>query len=270
MGRAKVIALLTDFGLEDPYVGQMKAVIVGINPQVQVIDISHYIPPQDIQEGAFVLYSAYRYFPEGTVFVAVVDPGVGTRRRIICVRTNQHTFLAPDNGLLSFITAREKVHLAVEVTNSRYFLPQVSSTFHGRDIFAPVAAHLSKGLNPTKLGGQIDDLHTFPTPGQIIKEKGLLEAEIIHIDRFGNLITTVEHTWAEVLYSRLISISIKDREITRISRIYQEGQAGELLALFGSSGHLEISVNMGNAREVLGCTRGDKVIVQYQAPETVE
>lgn len=266
MGKAKVIALLTDFGIEDYYVGSMKAVIAGINPGVQVIDISHHIPPQDIQEGAFVLYSAYRYFPEGTIFVAVVDPGVGTWRRVVCVKTKQHTFLAPDNGLLTLIATREKVLFAVEVTNSSYFLPEVSSTFHGRDIFAPVAAHLSMGLKPTKLGKQIDDLHTLPFPKPIIKEEGVLEGEVIHIDRFGNLITNIEQTWAEILDKGLKSILINDREIFNISHTYREVKVGELLALFGSLGHLEISVNLGNAKEVLGCSRRDKVIIRYRAP----
>jgi S-adenosylmethionine hydrolase len=276
MGKARVIALLTDFGLEDHYVGAMKAVITGINPKAQVIDISHHIPPQDIQEGAFTLYAVYKYFPKGAIFVAVVDPGVGTRRRIVCLRTKQHTFLAPDNGLLSLVIAKEvgaRVRLrrmpllAVEVTNPRYFLPEVSSTFHGRDIFAPVAAHLSKGLNPTRLGRPIDDLHTLPLPNPVIKEKGLLEAEVIHIDLFGNLITNIEHTWAGLLDTGLISISIKDRQILRLSRTYQEEQVGALLALFGSSGHLEISINMGNAKEVLGGKRGDKVTVHFRGPQ---
>ena len=271
MGRAKVIALLTDFGLADPYVGAMKAVIAGINPKVQIIDISHHVPPQDIQEGAFILYSSYKYFPKDTIFVAVVDPGVGTRRRIVCVRTGRYTFLTPDNGLLGLVInevdvgARRAVPLlAVEVTNTRYFLPEVSSTFHGRDVFAPVAAHLSRGLKPTKLGRQIDDPHTFSFPDPIVVKKGVLKGEIIHIDRFGNLITNVEHVWAEVLDWGPVSISVKDKEISRISHTYQEGQVGELLALFGSSGYLELSINMGNAREVLGCTRGDKVVVRYK------
>lgn len=264
MGKKRVIALLTDFGVEDPYVGEMKAVIAGINPEARVIDISHHVPPQDIQEGAFILYSSYKYFPEGTIFVSVVDPGVGTRRRIVCLRTRQHTFLAPDNELLSPIIAKEKVLLAVEVTNTRYFFPKVSSTFHGRDVFAPVAAHLSKGLKPTRLGKRIDHIQTFPLPSPVILERGVLEAEVIHVDRFGNLITSVDLAWADLLQTRLLSISIKDRKVTHISQTYQDGQVGELLALFGSSGHLEISVNMGNAREVLGCTRGDKVVIHFE------
>lgn len=271
MGRAKVIALLTDFGLADPYVGAMKAVIAEINPKVQIIDISHHVPPQDVQEGAFILYSSYKYFPKDTIFVAVVDPGVGTRRRIVCVRTGRYTFLAPDNGLLGLVITKEDIGtrynaplLAVEVTNPRYFLSEVSSTFHGRDVFAPVAAHLSRGLNPTKLGRRIDYPHTFSFPDPIVVKKGVMAGEIIHIDRFGNLITNVEHVWAEVLDWGPVSISVKDKEISRISRTYQEGQVGELLALFGSSGYLEISVNMGDAREVLGCVRGDKVVVRYR------
>jgi S-adenosylmethionine hydrolase len=264
MAKTRLIALLTDFGIEDPYVGEMKAVIYGINPEARVIDISHHVPPQDIQEGAFILYSAYKYFPGGTIFVSVVDPGVGTRRRIVCLKTKNYTFLAPDNELLSPIVAKEKVLLTVEVTDAKYFLPKVSSTFHGRDVFAPVAAHLSKGLRPTKLGKRIDRIQTFPLPSPVLLERGVLEAEVIHIDRFGNLITSVDLVWGDVLQTSLLSISIKDRKITRISQTYQDGQAGELLALFGSSGHLEISVNMGNAREALGCTRGDKVIVRYK------
>ncbi len=265
MAKQRVIALLTDFGLKDPYVGVMKAVIAGINPKVQIIDISHNIPPQDILEGAFVLYTSYKYFPKDTIFVTVVDPGVGTRRRIVCVKTKRHTFLAPDNELLSLVLNKEKAFLTVEVTNSKYFLPEVSSTFHGRDIFAPVAAHLSKGLKPTKLGRRIDDLHLFSLPGPVTVESGVLEGEVIHIDRFGNLITNIDRAWAEAL-THVKSITIKDKKIPRISSTYQDGQIGELLALFGSSGYLEISVNMGSSREVLGCTRGDKVVVHYIVP----
>ncbi len=264
MSRARTVALLTDFGLRDHYVGAMKAVIKNINQKAQIIDISHHIPPQDIYEGAFTLYAAYKYFPEGTIFIAVVDPGVGTRRRIACVQTPKYTFLAPDNGLLSLVLRKEKALLAVEVTNPKYFLPHISTTFHGRDIFAPVAGHISKGLKPIKLGKKIDDLYTSSFPNPVIGEKGVLAGEVIHIDHFGNLITNIEHAWASLLESGLSSIYIKERQITNLSRTYQEGQAGELLALFGSSGHLEVSVNMGSAREVLGCCKGDKLIVHYK------
>ena len=189
--RSRVITLLTDFGDRDAYVGIMKGVIAGINPLTNIIDICHSIPPQDIFKGAYLLYTSYKYFPRGTIHVAVVDPGVGSKRDIVCAETQDYLFLAPNNGLLSFIVREEKPKCIIRVTNNKYFLSSPSSTFHGRDIFAPVAAHLSLGIKPQQLGIKIDQLEQLDIPKPVYKKTGQLEGQIIYIDQFGNLITNV-------------------------------------------------------------------------------
>src|SRR3990172_5235382 len=174
--RPRVITLLTDFGNQDAYVGIMKGVIAGINPFANIIDICHSIPPQDIFSGAYLLYTSYKYFPRKTIHVAVVDPGVGSRTDIVCVETKDYFFLVPDNGLLSFILQEERPKSIFRVTNNKYFLPSPSNTFHGRDVFAPVAAHLSLGVKPQKMGIKINQL----------------EHKIIYIEKFRNLITNIK------------------------------------------------------------------------------
>ena len=191
MPRSRIITLLSDFGNQDAYVGIMKGVIAGINPLANIIDISHSIPPQDIFNGAYLLYTSYKYFPKGTIHVAVVDPGVGSQRDIVCVETQDHLFLAPNNGLLSFVVQEEKPKGIFRVTNNRYFLPSPSNTFHGRDVFAPVAAHLSLGIKPHQLGVKISKLEQLDIPKPHYKKTGQLEGQIIYIDRFGNLITNI-------------------------------------------------------------------------------
>ncbi|NUO07589.1 MAG: SAM-dependent chlorinase/fluorinase [Candidatus Brocadia sp.] len=191
MRQSQTITLLTDFGNQDAYVGIMKGVIAGINPLANIIDICHNTPPQDIFHGAYLLYTSYNYFPKGTIHVAVVDPGVGSRRDVVCVETQEHIFLVPDNGILSFVVQKESPKGIFRVTNNRYFLPSPSNTFHGRDVFAPVAAHLSLGIKPRQLGNKINKLEQLDIPGPEYKETGKLEGRIIYIDRFGNLVTNI-------------------------------------------------------------------------------
>ena len=238
-----IITLLTDFGSQDYFVGAMKGVILSRNCNAQIVDITHEIPPQDIEAGAFTLFAAYKTFPAGTIHVAVVDPGVGSERRPIIVSANDQFFVGPDNGLLTYICDREPSHRIVHVTSERFFRPSVSSTFHGRDVFAPVAAALSNGVALEDFGAEIDDAVRLPsldTPPRII-----------HIDRFGNCVTNI--TRAEK------SVVINGRTISEFRQFYGEGDHQSLFAIMGSAGFLEISVNGGSAAKVLGAKRGDAV-----------
>jgi hypothetical protein len=257
-----VITLTTDFGLADGYVGTMKGVILGIDPTATIVDISHDIPPQDVREAAYTLYAAYPYFPQGTIHVVVVDPGVGSERRAIALRTPRATFVAPDNGVLSYVIVRERVEEIVNLTNPRYHLSPVSRTFHGRDIFAPAAAHLARGIPLAELGEPLTEIITFPLPRPQVRPDGTIVGQVIHIDRFGNLITSI---MSKDLPNRPLPrggiIEIKGQSIRRIANNYAEGTPGELLALIGSSDHLEIAVSGGSAYQVLEAKVGDEVLV---------
>lgn len=267
----KVLTLLTDFGTRDGYVGTMKGVIHRINPGASIVDISHEVPPHDILEAAYILYSAYKYFPPGTVHLVVVDPGVGSARKIVGLEADDYLFLAPDNGVLTFIVQQANVSQIVEITNEDYFLKPISDTFHGRDIFAPVAAHLSKGIVLAKFGKRI--VAAAPrASSKGIKELKLAKAkatqegicgEVIHIDRFGNLITNIDRQILEGFRVRGSGFRVRvgGEEILGISKSYADVEPGKFLAIFGSSGFLEISLNQGNASQALGAGRGQKVEV---------
>jgi len=259
--KVSCISLLTDFGLCDEYVGVMKGVIASINPHAHVIDICHNISPQNIIQAAYMLWGSHTYFPKNTVHVAVVDPGVGTDRRVIVLQANGYFFLAPDNGILSCIIKNypcESVHL----TESQLYLSQVSNTFHGRDIFAPVAAHLSKNLNIYNFGPmissqqlvQINDMHPIIEKDQII-------GKVIMADHFGNLISNIFHKDLHLDNNRTITIFINNESIQGIASNYLAVDKGALLALIGSKGLLEISVNCGNAQKVLGVKIGCQIRV---------
>lgn len=263
MPRGRVIALLTDFGLDDNYVGTMKAVIAGINPRAHVIDLCHGVRSQDIIGGAFLLASSYKFFPRGTIFVVVIDPGVGGERKIVCMETSDYIFLAPDNGVLGPVMEREEAHMLVEVSNTRFFLPHISSTFHGRDIFAPVAAHLSLGVRPARLGSRLKETKRIHFPKPEVSPDGTLKGEVIYVDRFGNLITNIDRKLIGEIEPHVISIAIYDRKIERLSTTYQDGRVGELVALIGSSGHLEVAINGGSASKLLNCSCGEKVTVTF-------
>lgn len=258
----RVITLLTDFGERDPYVASMKGVILGINSEVQIVDITHQISPQDILEAAYTLYTSCRYFPKGTIHIIVVDPGVGSRRRIIALKTKDYIFIAPDNGVLSLVLKKEKIKEIIEINNERYFLKPVSDTFHGRDIFSPVAAYLSKGVPLGNFGKRIGRIKEL----KIIKPevgKGKLMGRIIHIDRFGNLVTNIDRKTLKDIRCQIsdVRIEVEKERIAGIRKSYASAKRGELLALFGSSGFLEISINLGNAAKILGIEKGAKIKV---------
>jgi hypothetical protein len=254
-----IIVLLTDFGLQDPYAGVMKGAILSVNPEARIVDLTHDVPPQDIGEATRILSASRPYFPAGTIFVAVVDPGVGTDRAILAVETDRHTFLAPDNGLLSFLDRSGSIRRIVQVRESRYFLKPVSRTFHGRDIFAPVAGHLSRGVDLARLGPSLNRMTTQESSVPHATSKGALQGEVVSIDRFGNLITNIP---GEMLPdARDVKITVGRRSVRTMSRSYADAKKGELLALVGSSGHLEISVNHGSAHKSARINRGDRVLV---------
>ena len=275
---APLITLTTDFGTADPYVGVMKGVILGINPRASIVDISHDIQPQSILEGSFIIGGSHKYFPEGTVHVVVVDPGVGTSRKALLLSTPHAYFLAPDNGVLSHVLEQgfegepeliegsqvrlPSGHKAHSLTNEEFWLHPVSSTFHGRDIFAPAAAHLSRGVTVHELGEETDRVTWLATQGPI-RDGSILHGQITHVDRFGNLITNVP----EDLLSPdgLPVIEVKGHRIKGLSLSYEEG--GPVMALIGSYGTLEVAARNGNASQLLRAQVGDPVTVESARPE---
>lgn len=257
----RMITLISDFGLSDAYVGTMKGVILGINPRATIVDICHHIEPQNIAQAAFVLDTAYRYFPPGTIHVVVVDPGVGTKRRAILLATPSALFLAPDNGVLSYVLENSPGSQAIALTNPSFWRSPVSQTFHGRDIFAPAAAHLSLGTPPQHLGEVCSQLTTFRIPRPQRASNGAV-GQVVHIDRFGNLITNLREG---DLPEASLWIEIAGYRIPGVSPSYTEGE--EVLALFGSSGNLEIAVKNGSAASRLGATIGEKIILTKRQSE---
>ena len=245
-----VITLLTDFGSVDYFVGAVKGAILSVNPHAAIADITHEIPPQDIAAGAFTLLAAYPTFPPKTIHVAVVDPGVGSTRRPIIVKAGKQFFIGPDNGIFTYIYDREPSHRTFHVTNENYFRHPVSSTFHGRDIFAPVAAALSKGAKPESFGPVIKDEVRFP---------GSLNGvtQIIHIDRFGNCITNI--TRDKIDPKAGPRLKVKGKVISSFRDFYGADSGSKLFAIWGSAGFLELSVNGGSAAETLGVKRGDRI-----------
>ncbi|MCS7338382.1 MAG: SAM-dependent chlorinase/fluorinase [Verrucomicrobiae bacterium] len=258
-----VITLTTDFGTADWFVGTMKGVIAGINPRATVIDITHDIPPQNVGAAAFALAMAYRFFPERTVHVVVVDPGVGSTRRAIAVRTARYFFVGPDNGVLSLALAREKIQSVHLLENKAYFLKPVSRTFHGRDIFAPVAAHLSRGLPITKLGPELDKFVQLPHVAAV-RDRGKVTGRIMYIDRFGNAITNVAETDLGAGELGRAQVILGPNLKCEIANCYSAVAPGRLVAVFGSTGYLEVAVNCGNAAEQFGLRVGQKVSVRIR------
>jgi S-adenosylmethionine hydrolase len=260
-----VITLLTDFGLTDEYVGVLKGVIHGINPVAVIIDVTHGIAPQNVATAAYTLKAAYSYFPGGTIHVAVVDPGVGTARDIVAVRCDGHLFLAPDNGLLAPIMNEISPDEGYRVENRDFFRHPVSATFHGRDVFAPVAARLSQGLPLKALGRplNIDALQPLHVQEPRVSPAGVLEGEIVGVDRFGNLITNIGSKHLAELGSGKIDILLGDHLVTAMPRTtYAQGKPGEVIALIGSRNCLEIAVNGASASNTLNMTHGGVVRIK--------
>ena len=256
-----IITLTTDFGTSDLYVGVMKGVILSINPQAQIVDITHAVPPQDIHAAAFLVDSGYGYFPTGTIHLIVVDPGVGSQRRAVACQTEHGCFVCPDNGVLSAILRDEVCYRVVAVENLAYCLPQISNTFHGRDIFAPVAAHLSQGVPLDDLGQPIDDLVRFPIPAPQMTDSEII-GHVLWVDRFGNLITNIsDETLKSFDIQSGFVIKVGSMTLDRLNRSYAESEVGELLAIIGSFGRLEISINQGSAASTLGLKQGDAITI---------
>jgi S-adenosylmethionine hydrolase len=260
--RKPIVTLLTDFGTKDHYVASIKGVILSINPECLLIDISHHVNRHDAREGAFLLANAYSFFPKGTIHLSVVDPGVGGTRKPILLVTQNHFFIGPDNGLFTFIAQKEEVKQIVVLTEEQYFLPKVSKTFHGRDLFAPVAAHLSSGIKPGAFGYTINEIKRLQFQKPIIKE-GKLLGEILHIDTFSNLVSNIDE---EILFGftkgQPFVIRVGNKTIHGLKKGYWEGRQGQLIALLGSGGFLEISVREANAQRMLKVKKGDPIEIR--------
>jgi S-adenosylmethionine hydrolase len=251
MSRSGIITLLTDFGLSDAYAAMMKGVILSINRNAELIDITHCIAVGSIFQGAAILKETFSYFPEGTVHIAVVDPGVGSSRRFLALKADGHFFVAPDNGILWPIIEDDKDAEIVELSEKSYFLPHVTRTFHGRDVFAPIAAHISLGIEISQLGRPLinPEKLTLPRPYQ---KDDTLKGQITRIDNFGNLITNITaNNLIDFLADKKPVIHIGDYEIPGINNTYSDKEKGELIALINSSDYLEIAVNLGKASEYL-------------------
>lgn len=249
------ITLTTDFGLSDHFVAVMKGVILRICPDAEIIDISHEVRPFEVSQGAFLLAQAYPYFPEKTVHVAVVDPGVGTSRRPLLIEAAGQYFIGPDNGVLAMVYASIS-HTARIITNESYFLHPVSQTFHGRDVFAPAAAHIAAGAQPDSFGALIED-HlklAFDKPQRTAKR--VWTGTVLHADRFGNLITNFHAKDFPELATRKFDMAIGTRRVDWLARSYAEAPPGECFAIVGSSGFLEVAANQASAAHLLGCGPG--------------
>ncbi len=251
-----VIALLSDFGARDHYAGTMKGVMIGICPDVTLLDISHDITPHDVMEGALQLAASYRYFPAGTIFLAVVDPGVGSSRRGIAAEAGDYRFVAPDNGVLTAVLRETPPKRIVELTERRYARPTVSRTFEGRDRFAPAAAWLAKGIQLSALGRTISVYHQLDLP-QVEVTATRLSGVVLLVDRFGNLVTNIDRrTFEAFTKGQPVSLVAAGRPIAGVVATYADIRGGEVCALFGSTDHLELAVNGGSAAATLAAARG--------------
>ena len=257
-----IITLTTDYGMNDHLVGVLKGAILKINPDAQIIDITHQVAPFDLLDGALAIASAYPYFPPRTIHVVVVDPGVGTERRPLLVSGQNQYFLAPDNGVLSGVYEKEHPVLVRNITSEHYFAQPVSKTFHGRDVFAPVAAWLSKSWQPGSMGEEITDFKRFSMP-KPKETDGLLKGVVLKVDAFGNLITNfrTDDLLAESLEKGELNLQIGSHAVTKLVPTFAYGKAGEAVAYIGSSGYLEVAVNMGSASKTLGIGRGTTVLL---------
>ncbi len=259
----RIITLTTDFGLRDGFIGMMKGVILGINPDATIIDITHNIAPQNIEQGAFLFANAFKYFPANTIHVVVVDPGVGSARRPMAAQVGKTIFVAPDNGVLSRAIDRLKLSpRVVHLNKSEYWLPHVSYTFHSRDIFAPVAAHLSLGVPLESLGKPMTDWVRLSHFNASRRTGNEIVGRVVHIDRFGNLITNIgEEMFAGLDHANVV-VTIRNQSARGIKSTYSAVGQGEVLALISSSGTVEIAIRDGNAAQSLEAQLGDQVIAR--------
>jgi S-adenosyl-L-methionine hydrolase (adenosine-forming) len=259
-----IVTLTTDFGLNDHFVGTIKGVILEIVPEAEIVDISHAVQPFDVLDGALAIAQSYSYFPVGTVHVVVVDPGVGTARRPLIVSSDRHHFVAPDNGVLSLIYARETRIRARHVTAGHYFLQPISSTFHARDIFSPIAAYLAKGVDPEKFGDEISDFMRFNAPKPKPADEKTMRGVVLKVDRFGNLITNITPQDLPALFEAsppAFKLTVGQREITQIHVNYAEGEPNEIFGILGSMGYLEIAANRAPAAQLTSAGKGSEVLI---------
>lgn len=264
VARTPIITLTTDFGLNDHFVGTMKGVILSIEPEAQIVDISHAVQAFDVLDAALTISQAYDYFPTGTVHMVIVDPGVGTARRPIVVTTERHNFVAPDNGVLSLVYQKEQRIHARQVTAEHYALQPISNTFHGRDLFSPVAAYLAKGVDPAKFGEEVSDFVRFNAPKPKPANESTLRGVVLKVDRFGNLITNITPEDVPMLFGEPpapFKIVVGKREIMEIKTAYAQGAPGEIFGILGSMGFLEIAANRGSAAQALGVGKGTDVSI---------
>ena len=263
MAHRPIVTLTTDFGINDHFVGAVKGVILDIVPEATIVDISHAVQAFDVLDGALTISQTYSYFPTGTVHLIVVDPGVGTARRPIIASSDGYHFVAPDNGVLSMVYAREERMAVRHVTGEHYFRQPVSNTFHGRDIFAPVAAYLAKQVDSHKFGDEIQDYVRFAAPKPKPAGDNRVRAVVLKVDRFGNLITNVTPEDLPALFTGKsgFKIVVGSKEITEIRTAYAEGAPGEVFGILGSMGYLEIVANRAAATQITGAGKGSEVSI---------
>ncbi len=264
MAHRPIITLTTDFGTNDHFVGAMKGVILDIVPDAEIVDICHAVQAFDVLDGALAISQAYSYFPSRTVHVVVVDPGVGTARRPILASSEKYHFVAPDNGVLSLVYAREEGMRVRHITAEHYFLQPVSNTFHARDIFAPVAAYLAKEVDSHKFGEEVEDYVKFTAPKPKMVEANRLRGVVLKVDRFGNLITNITPQDVPALFGGAANgfkILVGSREITEMRAAYAEGSPGQVFGILGSMGFLEIAANRAAASQLTGAGKGSEISV---------
>lgn len=252
-----MITLTTDFGLKDPYIAEIKGVIYSLNPKANIVDLSHLIDKYNVRMAAFILASAAPYFPKDTIHLAIVDPGVGTARRAIAVQTKHAFFIGPDNGILILASQVQGIQYICEINNPQYMLSKVSSTFHGRDLFAPAAAYLDKGVNLKEFGAEITDPIT-PKYALVERKNGSLFGEVLHVDGFGNVITNINET--EISQAKHVKVNLHHFSLQLVlAGTYSEAKSQEPLALIGSHSFLELSINQGSFSEKYHVTPGDRL-----------
>lgn len=258
-----MITLTSDFGLKDPYVAQMKGVLLSINPKATLVDLTHSVEKYSIRHGAFMLASAAPFFPKGTVHLVVVDPGVGTERRAIVIQTKQAFFVGPDNGVLMLSAENQGIEHIHQITNPKFILPKVSNTFHGRDVFAPAAAYLDNGVTTSSFGPELTDA-VEPKFATVKKKANYLIGEILHIDGFGNIISNI--TTHEASSAKTIKVKLSNQKLQlSFCKTYAQAKLKQAIALFGSHGFLEIALNQGNAAEKFSAKIGDAIEVASKA-----
>lgn len=258
------VVLLTDFGNRDVYAGVLKGVIAGINPEARMIDLTHSIEPQNIRQGSFSLFCAYAWFPENSIFCAVVDPGVGSERKAICIKTRDYYFVGPDNGVLWEAASTDGIEQIIQLENHDFFLSRVSNTFHGRDLFAPVCAHISKGIRDLKiLGKELATCRVYSFE-DIVESHGILNLSILHVDRFGNMVLNLTlDRFAKMVENRRFVLKIGNDAVEKHYSTYAAANKNELFLINGSHPFMEISLKNGSAVQKIGMVKGDNITCQF-------